>query len=59
MVLSIWVVTCHHDDIVTLIGRDEVGQEAPDWAIGFAGRSRRGKDAEELRVLHVEDKRRA
>ena len=54
-----WVVTCHHDDILTFVGPDEVGTDAEDIVVGLLGRSKRGQDATDLRVLHVEDKRRA
>ena len=46
-------------DIVTFVGRDEVAQDAPGTAIGQLGRSRRQRDVAHLRVLHVEDNRRA
>ena len=52
-----WVVTCHHNDILTFVGPDEVRHGAEEVAVGLYGRSKRGQDAEELRVLHVEDKR--
>ena len=52
-----WVVTCHHNDVLTFVGTDEMGSGASDVAVGLTGRSKRGQDAEELRVLHVEDKR--
>src|SRR5262245_49205742 len=52
-----WVVTCHHNDILTFVGPDEMSPGAEDLAIGLYGRSKRGQDAEQLRVLHVEDKR--
>jgi hypothetical protein len=52
-----WVVTCHHNDILTFVGPDEVRPGAAEVAVGLYGRSKRGRDAEELRVLHVEDKR--
>jgi len=53
-----WVVTCHHNDILTYVGPDEVSPEsANDLAVGLLGRSKRSQDAEELRVLHVEDRR--
>jgi hypothetical protein len=54
-----WVVTCHHNDILTFVGPDEVRPDAEDVVVGLYGRSKRGQDAEQLRVLHVEDKRRA
>ena len=53
-----WVVTCHHNDILTYVGPDEVGPErANDLVVGLLGRSRRGQDAEDLKVIHVEDRR--
>ena len=52
-----WVVTSHHDDILTFVAPDEVSPNAEDWTIGLLGRSKRGQDAEELRVLHIEDMR--
>ncbi|HKB36495.1 MAG TPA: hypothetical protein VKD72_08585 [Gemmataceae bacterium] len=52
-----WVVTYHHNDILTFVGPDEMSPDAADLAVGLYGRSKRGQDAEELRVLHVEDKR--
>lgn len=54
-----WVVTSHHNDILTLVGPDEAGSDAEDLMVGLLGRSKRGQDAEDLRVLHVEDKRHA
>ena len=54
-----WVVTCHHDDILTYVGPDEAGSDTTDVVVGLLGRSKRGQDAEQLRVLHVEDKRHA
>ena len=52
-----WVVTCHHNDILTVVGRDEVSPDAMNRVVGLLGRSKRGQDAQELRVLHIEDKR--
>lgn len=53
-----WVVTCHHNDILTYVGPDEVAPEgANDLAVGLLGRSKRGRDAEEFKVIHVEDRR--
>jgi len=54
-----WVVTCHHNDILTFVGPDEASPDAQDVVVGLLGRSKRGQDAEQLRVLHVEDKRHA
>lgn len=53
-----WVVTCHHNDILTFVGPDEFTPDnAEDLAVGLLGRSQRGQDAEELCVIHVEDRR--
>jgi hypothetical protein len=52
-----WVVICHHNDILTFVGPDEADPDAQEVAVGLLGRSKRGQDAEQLRVLHVEDKR--
>ena len=53
-----WVVTCHHNDILTLVGPDEVSpEEANDLVVGLLGRSKRHQDAEGLVVIHVEDRR--
>ena|SRR5688500_421875 len=53
-----WLVTCHQNDILTYVGQDEVGPEhANDLVVGLLGRSRRGQDAEDLKVIHVEDRR--
>lgn len=52
-----WVVTCHHEDILTIVGPDEMAAGAPDVVVGLCGRSKRRQDAEQLRVLHVEDRR--
>jgi hypothetical protein len=52
-----WVVTCHHNDILTYIGPDEAGNDAQDLTIGMLGRQKRDDDAHELTVIHVEDRR--
>ena len=53
-----WAVTGHHNDILTYVGPDEFESEDPgDMLVGLLGRSRRAQDAEELRVIHVEDRR--
>jgi hypothetical protein len=54
-----WVVTCHHNDILTFVSPDELGHDVNDLTIGLLGRSKRGQDAEGLRVVHVEDNRAA
>ncbi len=53
-----WVVTDHHDDILTLVGPDEVSSgDVNDLVVGLLGRSKRDQDSEELRIVHVEDRR--
>lgn len=51
-----WVVTGHHPDILNYVSPDEVEPDAPDVIIGLLGRSMREQDAEELNIIHVEDK---
>ena len=52
-----WVVTFHHNDILTYVAPGEVGKGSEnDLAVGPLGRSKRGQDADELRVVHVEDR---
>ncbi len=54
-----WVVTGHHPDMLTYVSPDEFGDTEPsEVAVGLLGRSKRNQDAEDLQVLHVEDKRR-
>ena len=52
-----WAITGHHPDVLTLLLPDEVSPEASELAIGVIGRSKRGRDAQTLRVVHVEDQR--
>ncbi|HEY1015521.1 MAG TPA: hypothetical protein VGE07_22625 [Herpetosiphonaceae bacterium] len=53
-----WAVTSHHPDILTYVPPDEFESGQPaEVVIGLLGRSRRAQDAEELRVIHVEDRR--
>ena len=54
-----WVVTSHHNDILTYVGLEQAGEDASDLSVGLYGRSMRGQDAEALTVIHVEDKREA
>jgi len=49
-----WVVTCHHDQILTLVGKNDVPPTAPEVEIGMIGRHMRGLDAVSLRVIHIE-----
>jgi hypothetical protein len=53
-----WVVTCYHPDILVFVPSDEENtSDTDEMVIGLIGRSIRGQDAEELKVIHVEDKR--
>jgi hypothetical protein len=53
-----WVVTSHHNDILTYVGPDEVGHsDASDVVVGLLGRGKRDQDALELEIIHVEDRR--
>jgi len=51
------VVTCHHPDILTHVSAEEAGGDASEVAVGLLGREKRARDARELRVVHVEDRR--
>ena len=50
-----WAVTCHHNDILTYVGPDDVeSATASDVTIGLLGRSKRDRDACDLEILHIE-----
>ncbi|MEV4947861.1 hypothetical protein [Streptomyces sp. NPDC053755] len=51
-----WVVTGHHNDVLTYVGPDEP-EDQSELAVGLCGRSKRHRDGTEPRVVHVEDKR--
>ncbi|AWI32995.1 hypothetical protein [Streptomyces tirandamycinicus] len=51
-----WVVTGHHDDVLTYVGPDEP-QDHSHFTVGLFGRSKRHRDGTELHVVHVEDAR--
>ena len=51
-----WVVTCHHPDILNFVFPNE-GDDDNDLPIGLLGRARRAADADDLCVVHIEDKR--
>lgn len=53
-----WVVTCHHPDVLTYVSPDEIGPDPSELEIGLFGRAQRQADAEELRIIHVEEGRR-
>lgn len=50
-----YAVSCHHPEIFTLILKEEGLDE--DFKIGIEGRSHCDCDAEEPKVIHIEDKR--
>jgi hypothetical protein len=53
-----WLVTCHHKDILTYVSPGEMmGGEPNDLMIGLLGRSKRDRDAQELEIIHIEDRR--
>ncbi len=53
-----WVVTCHHSDILTYVSPEELsGGGGDDLIVGLYGRGKRNRDACELEVVHVEDRR--
>jgi hypothetical protein len=52
------VVTSHHNDIMTYVDPDEIGQPDPgDLFVGLFGREKRDQDAQELEIIHIEDNR--
>lgn len=53
-----WVVTGHCRDVLTYVGPEGM-EDASEVAIGVTGRTHRGQDGAELRVVHVEDRRAA
>jgi hypothetical protein len=55
-----WIVTCHHNDILTYVAPSEIKEDKPsDVMVGLHGRSKRGWDAHDLKVIHIEDNRKA
>lgn len=53
-----WIVTCHHQDILTYVSPDEMmGAEPNDLMVGLLGRSKRDRDAQELKIIHIDDRR--
>jgi hypothetical protein len=48
-----WIITCYHPDILNYMEP----QDSPEFMIGLFGRGRRDADAQELTVVHVEDRR--
>lgn len=53
-----WIVTSYRDEMLTYVGSDELGGKPETvLSVGMLGRWKRGLDATELEVVHVEDKR--
>ena len=52
-----WVVTCHHNDILTYVSPVEMEGEPSDLVVGLYGRSKRHQDSQDLQVIHIEDNR--
>jgi hypothetical protein len=52
-----YVVTSHHPDIMTYLSPDEADEETSEMIVGLIGRAKRDQDAQELKVVHVEDGR--
>ena len=53
-----WAVTGQHQDILTYVSPDEVPKDHDtDFEVGFYGRIKRDKDAKELAIIHIEDRR--
>ncbi|WP_119731843.1 hypothetical protein [Thermomonospora amylolytica] len=52
-----WVVYGHHDDVLTYVAPEEMGDDPEDVEIGLHGRAKRDRDGREPKVVHVEDKR--
>lgn len=52
-----WIVTCHHDNILTYVAPNELTAGAGDLEIGLLGRSKRQQDSQRLEVVHVEKAR--
>lgn len=53
-----WIVTCHHQDILTYVSPEELMGAAPnDLLVGLLGRSKRDRDAQELKIIHIENRR--
>jgi hypothetical protein len=51
-----WVVTGHHNDVLTYVGPDEAHSQS-EITVGLFGRSKRHQDSTELHIVHVQDNR--
>ena len=53
-----WIVRGHHRDILNYIPKEILKPDSESTlAIGIIGRHNRAQDAEELKIVHIEDKR--
>ncbi|WP_219672102.1 hypothetical protein [Streptomyces bambusae] len=51
-----WVITGHHQDVLTYVAPDEPSGR-DNFAVGMRGRTKRHRDGTELHIVHVEDRR--
>ncbi|MCK5389742.1 MAG: hypothetical protein KAJ36_04590, partial [Candidatus Thorarchaeota archaeon] len=50
-----WIVAYHHKDILSYVSPSDMeGDDAGHMTIGLFGRHKRGEDAKELQIIHVE-----
>lgn len=54
-----YAITCHHPDILTYVSASEIEEDSEDWKIGLIGRSKRDCDAQEMKIIHVQDNRKS
>ncbi len=50
-----WIVESEHEDIMTLIPKSELGEDAETHIVVILGRQKRFHDADELKIMHVEE----
>ena len=51
-----WGVTFDHPDLLTLVTPSEINAQPAELMIGLLGRSKRGNDAQNLKIVHIEDR---
>ncbi len=51
-----WIITSYRPEIATYVSREEAEPYTDEITVGLMGRSKRGRDAESRRVIHVEHK---
>lgn len=49
-----WGVTFEHPDLLTLVLPSEINAQPSDLMIGLLGRNKRGDDAAQLKIVHVQ-----